>query len=388
MTSPSLPGQRKKRKSVLDDLIIGFYVSHPPTINYAPLLAGDPMDYFAARLTGDSSVVRDKIEATVSVASALMSHEGRYKCNSLHDNYHYLHIVEAVVETTTIGNKRRYHSSSYGNSLKKMSMTTEEPTVDNNCITDKGQKHRRGDTSYDDVEDYQQEIMNLMVEYPEEDIQIKETTEEDDLEGSGSNGMEVVRTRNLFSNEEEDQDNDNSFGSGDDNYLNETLESSPTLIAATAESAQREVSDAGNQQFPGPVDQSEVDWRNASTTEEALSWTATDVVGMPAREEGEWTEEVGLGGVVETARVDLEEDANGNISAKKVLTWSWTGPRDFDGTGLWPRGGDGIGGDGLVNRTRQVPIAGMDDGEGINVVGGDGGSAVVSGENFSVHFYS
>lgn len=39
-------------------------------------------------------------ESTVSVESALKSHEGKYRCNDMHDNYHYLRIIEDTDDAT------------------------------------------------------------------------------------------------------------------------------------------------------------------------------------------------------------------------------------------------------------------------------------------------
>lgn len=71
-------------------LLLGCHLLTTDGLN-APRLLGDT----AAGPNNAADASMGKIEATVRVARALPEHEGKYRCNGLHDNYHYLHIVKA-----------------------------------------------------------------------------------------------------------------------------------------------------------------------------------------------------------------------------------------------------------------------------------------------------
>lgn len=394
-----------------------------------PPLHPHPSVYESGR-TGDASVP-DKIEATVSVTSALASHEGRYKCNGLHENYHYLHIVHradppttatsAAIDDVSRGNLSSLGTMSAGNgrrvTIRDVS-TTMETNSSNNV---EQQPARRGDDS--DGGD----LIDLYYEYYEEDVAPTSYY---------ADGKELPegRVRGLNGSGEANGSKHEVQSMGHTEYGGETTTEAITW-SENAEAAATKVSaiitdmemsgNDGNRRFPGSssttaasAESEIIDWqRNVTITTAATvvvppadakgkALTAVKVVGNDGDNVGQAKEGDSLerdvdsnnkftnGGVVRTARVDLEEDANGNISAKKVLTWSWTGPRDSHAGGGGEGAIDGRGGghkvvhDALATNSainninnnnsnaRQVAVAiGNDNGQR----GGGGGGEVVGG---------
>lgn len=420
------------------------------------------------------------------MASALFSHEGRFKCNGLHDNYHYLHIVAEQEKAPPVGNA---DDGSYTVAKDKQREKTKKPTTGDtirdaikskkikktteDCIVVRGRKYRRGDTSYEDILDLEYPVDDGDEDDSDGDSEWEEgvlpkyraaekrkttglgskketlvdnvvptlydnvipQTENDDSDSRNRGELkdQLVRSKILASgNDPQDEDIIDSEYNGTEINIptapDPPRDTSPLIIGETStESAY--IDGDGNERFPGsaPAVEAEIDWRNTTTTAiattptlaapaegEALNWTATttnaEVVGKGILSGVEWAstgDEQGSlgGGVVRTARVDLEQDSSGNISAKKVLTWSWSAneggadggrARDLDDMELRRQRGDSDnGGDDVVvnvalaiNRTRQGPTIGngSDDGGG-GRVGRVGGDAVVGGENFSLHLF-
>lgn len=83
------------------------------------------------------------VEATIRVDSALASHDGKYKCNDQHDNYHYLHIVseeEEKAAAEAIDLQQQQQQTLQGRTMEHGEGTTTPKVI---CIT---VKQKRGDT--------------------------------------------------------------------------------------------------------------------------------------------------------------------------------------------------------------------------------------------------
>lgn len=329
--------------------------------------------------TGDASVP-DKIEATVSVTSALASHEGRYKCNGLHENYHYLHIADEAEPPPTTATSAafddvsRSSSSSRGNSSslgmiaasnkgRRVTIRDVSTTMETKSGDAEQQPARRGDDS--DGED----LIDLYYEYYEEAAEDVAPTSYYVDGKEGSQGRGSGQTNGL--KHEVQSVGDTTTTEAATITWSEHAEAATSATEVSAIITDMEMSgNDGNRRFPGPsstaatasvevpsAESEIIDWQRNVTITTAASTVVVVVVVPPADGKGkaltaaeaavsrvvgngdntgeakegdslEQDDQIKTGGVVRTARVDLEEDANGNISAKKVLTWSWTGPRD------------------------------------------------------------
>lgn len=312
-------------------------------------------------------MIRDKIEATVSVASALASHEGRYKCNGLHENYHYLHIVakEAPPPTTSATSV-----AIPGSSLTTATAAEADEEGRRTIIRDVTTTMETKSTKRIWWREYTWEEGREEEYYDEEYVNpFGEAAVED-----GDNGTEEINI----------PFNDNYDELGDNGTSSSTL--APMLEMITEATEMNGGADDGNSQFPSSSTKPAIDWQRNGTAImdevwEALTTTTevtTSVVGTSAdinliRESNRRG-----GGIVRTARVDLEEDGNGNISAKEVLTWSWTGPIEVEA---------GRGMHLAINNTHQEQTPRLVHIIGSNYeerVGGRGGGGNVGGEKYSL----
>lgn len=312
-------------------------------------------------------MIRDKIEATVSVASALASHEGRYKCNGLHENYHYLHIVAKEAPPST--------TSATSVAIPGSSLTTA-------TAAEADEEGRR--TIIRDVTTTMETKSTKRIWWREYTWEEGREEEYYDEEYVNPIGEAAVEDRDNATEEINIPFNDNYDELGDNGTSSSTL--APMLKMITGATEMNGGADDGNSQFPSSSTKPAIDWQRNGTAImdevwEALTTTTdvtTNVVGTSA--DINLTRESNRrgGGIVRTARVDLEEDGNGNISAKEVLTWSWTGPIEVEA---------GRGMHLAINNTHQAQTPRLVHIIGSNYeerVGGRGGGGNVGGEKYSL----
>lgn len=281
--------------------VVGMSVFCVPMQNENGLIDADHNEQ--CRLTGD------RIKATLSLGSALASHGGKYKCNGLHDNYHYLHIVAKEdaedgggTVTPTSTNRIRISSTALSGIFK--------------TTMSQGQQWKGGDTSqeeeveveYYDYEDYEMKVVRLRNSTSSADVEDYDDyamsgdySTEEAFDGDGkssellrnrSSGTStyhrlkgLIRTRILFGDYDEKS-----------NLTTAVVPEAPPRESTTTYMMPIEVEmtvNGASRRFPGTsVAQSEIDrwsWRKQNDTN---TTTKGDFNGSPRKVhfEREWDE--------------------------------------------------------------------------------------------------
>lgn len=315
------------------------------------------------------------------MASALASHDGKYKCNGLHDNYHYLHIVakEDGTATPTITTTKRRTSHPAEIAVPSISITT---------MTN-GLQWKRGDTSqeepvdeYYEYEDYEMEVARLRNSTSSADVEdyedyamsgdYSEGAKEETLDGdresgellgsSGKSGTSarnrlkgLIRTTILFA----DYDEASNFTTAA--VPGTPTESTNTVMVPIVEEM---TANGGNERFPGTsVAQSDIDRWSWKKTNDTLTEGSFNGSSRKLHFEREWPDPEG----------GVEKD----LTPKKEFVQSWAG------------GGGGV--EPMRSATRDgasstsLPIDGDSRNiENLVVKGVRPDDAVLVGENFTI----